>query len=119
MIIPEICEQNNSLYFFTTLPGCSSNTGVNVGEHLLDGKTTDLSAFGVDIYQWQDIEVIVQNKTAQIFIGNRKIFSAAYTRSGGLITGLAFMSNGLCEIEDISLRGTDGRVVYENDFRQQ
>lgn len=119
MIMPEICEQSNSLYFFTTLPGCTSNTGVNVGEHLLNGKTTDLSSFGVDIYQWQDMEVIVKNKTARIFIGNREIFSAAYTRSGGLITGLTFTSNGLCEIDDISLRGTDGKVVYENDFEQQ
>ncbi len=118
MIMPEICEQSNSLYFFTTLPGCTSNTGVNVGEHLLNGKTTDLSSFGLDIYQWQDMEVIVKNKIAQIFIGTREIFSAAYTRSGGLITGLTFTSNGLCEIDDISLRGTDGKVVYENDFEQ-
>ena len=73
----------------------------------------------MDIYQWQDMEVIVKNKTARIFIGNREIFSAAYTRSGGLITGLTFTSNGLCEIDDISLRGTDGKVVYENDFEQQ
>ena len=118
IIIPEICEQSNSLYFFTTLPGCTSNTAVNVGEHLLSGKTTDLSAFGVDIYQWQDIEVIVKNKTAQIFIGSREIFSSAYAKSAGLITGLAFMSNGLCEIDSISLKGFDGRVVYENDFEQ-
>ncbi len=116
IIIPEVCEQNNSLYFFTTLPGCTSNTAVNVGEHLLSGKTTDLSAFGVDIYQWQDIEVIVKNKQAQIYIGDRKIFSTAYTKSAGLITGLAFMSNGLCEIDNISLKGLDGKVVYENNF---
>jgi hypothetical protein len=28
------------------------------------------------------------------------------------------MSNGLCEIDDISLKGLDGKVVYENDFEQ-
>ena len=116
IIIPEICAQSNSLYFFTTLPGCTSNTALNVGEHFFNGKTTDLSAFGVDIYQWQNIEVIVQNKNVQVYIGNKKVFSAAYTKSAGLITGLAFMSNGICEIDGISLKGPNGKIMYENNF---
>lgn len=116
IIIPEVCGQSNSLYFFTTLPGCTGDMSVNVGEHLLSGKTTDLSGFGCDIHQWQDIRVTVQNKEARFYIGQREIFKTSYTKSPGLITGLAFMSNGLCEIDHISLKGLDGRVVYESGF---
>jgi len=116
MIVHEVCGQSNSLYFFTTLPGCTSNIDLNVGEHFLSGKTTDLSGFGGDIRQWQDVEVTVKDKEASFYINGRKVYSKIYTQSSGLITGLAFMSNGLCEIDHIELKGLDGQVVYENNF---
>jgi len=116
VIIPEVCGQTNSIYFFITLHGCTGNIAVNVGEQLLSGRTTDLSGFGCDIRQWQDIRVIVKNKEARFYINQREVFKQSYTRSPGLITGLAFMSNGLCEIDHISLKGLDGKVFYENEF---
>lgn len=116
MIVHEVCGQSNSLYFFTTLPGCTGNIDLNVGEHFLAGKTTDLSAFGADIRQWQDVEVIVKNKEASFYINGQKVYSKSYTKSPGLITGLAFMSNGLVEIDHIELKGLDGKMVYENNF---
>jgi len=108
--------QTNSIYFFTTLPGCTGNIAVNVGEQLLNGKTADLSGFGCDIRQWQDIRVTVKNKEARFYINQREIFKQSYSVSPGFLTGLAFMSNGLCEIDHISLKGLDGKVVYENGF---
>jgi len=119
VIIPEVCGQSNSLYFFTTPPGCTGDMAVNVGEQFLSGKTTDLSGFGCDIRQWQDIEVVVKNKEARFYIHQREVFKTSYTKSPGLITGLAFMCNGLCEIDHISLKGLDGKVVYESEFDAQ
>jgi hypothetical protein len=116
MIMHEVTGQRNSLFFFTTLPGCTGNINTNVGEHFMSGKTTDLAGFGCDIRQWHDIEVIVKNKEARFFINQKEIFSKSYTKSPGLITGLIFSSNGLCEIDHIELKGLDGKVVYENDF---
>ena len=58
----------------------------------------------------------VKNKEARVYINQREIFKQSYSVSPGLITGLAFMSNGLCEIDHISLKGLDGKVVYENGF---
>ncbi len=116
MIVHEVCGQSNSLYFYTTLPGCTGNINLNVGEHFLSGKTTDLSGFGGDVHQWQDVEVIVKDKEATFYINGQKVYSKAYTTSPGLITGLAFMSNGLCEIDHIELKGLDGKLVYANNF---
>lgn len=115
-IMHEICGQRNSLYFFTTLPGCTGTINTNVGEHFMSGKTTDLSGFGCDIREWHNIEVIVKNMDAHFYIDQKKIFSKSYTKSSGLITGLIFSSNGLCEIDDIALTGTGDKVVYQNDF---
>jgi hypothetical protein len=115
-IMYEVTGQSNSLYFFTTLPGCTGNIDANVGEHFMSGKTTDLSGFGCNIRQWHDIEVVVKNKEARFYINQKEIFSKSYTKSAGLITGLVFSSNGLCEIDQIELKGLDGKVVYESDF---
>jgi hypothetical protein len=62
--------------------------------------------------------VIVKNKEARFYIDQKEIFSKSYTRSAGLITGLTFSSNGLCEIDHIELKGLDGKVFYENDFNK-
>jgi len=115
-IMYEVTGESNSLYFFSTLPGCTGSIDANVGEHFMSGKTADLSGFGCDIRQWQDVEVVVKNKEATFYINQTKIFSKSYTKSAGLITGLVFSSNGLCEIDQIELKGLDGRVVYESDF---
>lgn len=113
MIVHEVCGQSNTLYFFTTLPGCTGNIDLNVGEHFLSGKTNDLSGFGGDIREWQDIEVTVKNKQARFYINRHEVFNTTYAKSPGKITGLVFMSNGLCEIDNVSLKGLDGKVVYE------
>jgi hypothetical protein len=116
MIMHEVFGQSNSLFFFTTLPGCTGDIDARVGEHYLHGKTNDLSGFGCDVYKWHDIEVVVKNKNAKIYINQKEVFTKSYTQSPGLITGLAFMSNGLCEIDNIELKGLDGKVIYQNDF---
>ncbi len=114
-IMYEVSGQSNSLYFSSTLPGCTGRIEANVGEHFMSGKTADLSGFGCDIRQWQDIEVVVKNKRAAFYINQKEIFSKSYTKSAGLITGLVFSSNGLCEIDQIELKDLDGKVFYEMD----
>jgi hypothetical protein len=75
-----------------------------------------MSAFGCDVREWHDIEVIVKEKKASIIIDQKEIFNKTYTKSAGLITGLMFSSNGLCEIDQIELKGLDGIVFYEEKF---
>jgi hypothetical protein len=116
LIVHEVYGQKKSLYFYTIPAGCTGAIDMNVGEHLISGKTSDLSGFGCDVRQWQDVEVIVKNKEAKFYINQKEIFSKSYTESPGLITGLAFFSNGLLEIDNVELVGLDGKVVYKNDF---
>lgn len=112
----EVFCQHNFMYFQTTLPGCTSNIDAQFGDHFMSGKTNDLSALGSDVRQWQDLEMVVKDRQATIYIGQREAFTKAYTSSAGLITGLGFISNGLCEIDSVDLKGLNGKVVYQNDF---
>ena len=58
------------------------------------------------------MEFAVSDKKVHILIDGKNVFSSAYTQSAGLITGLGFISNGLCEVEFVDLKTTDGRTIY-------
>lgn len=115
-IMLEIGCETNFIYFHVTHKGCTSNITAQFGEHFLDGKTTDLSPFGTDVEHWQNIEMMVMDKKATIFINQKEVFSQAYTQSSGLVTGLVFVSNGLVELDNVELTSLDGKVVFRDAF---
>jgi hypothetical protein len=112
-IMLEIGCETNFLYFSLATPGCTGILHAQFGEQLLSGKTNDLSTFGCDVQKWQNVEMIVMDKQVTIYINQKEIFTTSYSRSSGSITGLAFISNGLCEIDNLGLTGLDGKVVYQ------
>ena len=78
----------------------------------MKGKTNDLSALGSEVRIWQNVEFKVQNKNATISINGAKVFSANYHRSCGLITGIGFISNGLCEVDSLEMKTIEGKEIY-------
>lgn len=118
-LMTEVFCQTNFMYFVSMPPGCTSESRLQFGELVWNGKTHDLSALGTEVSQWMEIKIEVKNRVASIYYGEQKVFSAPYTQSSGLITGIGFISNGLCEVDHLKLEGLDGQVFYENDFEQQ
>lgn len=114
----EIFSQKHFYFFKSTAPGCVSEEMVGFGENFVSGKTSDLSSIALDITQWTDIEVRVRDKHVTVFFNNNKVYSSSYTQSSGFITGLAFISNGLCEIDHVEVKGVDGKIVYSNSFNE-
>jgi hypothetical protein len=57
----------------------------------------------------------VKNKNVTTSINNIKVFSSGYHNSSGLITGLGFISNGLCEADSLDLKTIDGKAIYPAD----
>ena len=100
------------MYFTSTLKGCTSELACQLGENELNGKTTDLSALGSNVRTWQNVEFRVQDKNATISINGTKVFSAVYHRSCGLITGIGFISNGLCEVDSLAMETIEGKEIY-------
>ncbi len=109
----EIFCQKNFMYFKSMPKGCSNEISVQFGDNALNGLTADLSGLAMDVKDWQNIEFIVKNKKAVIKINNLESFSADYKVSAGFITGLGFISNGLCEVEFVELKDLDGKVIYQ------
>ena len=117
-LMVEVFCQRNFMYFFNMPKGCAGELSAQFSENYLDGKTHDLSALGMDIKAWQEAELLVNNKQASIRINGAEVFSARYQQSGGLITGLGFISNGLCEMDFVELKTLDGKDIYSHDFEK-
>ena len=117
-LMSEVFCQRYFMYFRSTLKGCTSIAAAQFGENALDGKTTDFSSLGLNVKDWQNVEFAVKDKKATISINNSKVFTAAYHQSCGLITGIGFISNGLCQVDFVDLKTADGKVIYGNDFNE-
>lgn len=115
-IMTEIFCENSFIYLTNTIPGCISEINAKLSENDLSGKTTDLSSFGCDLMQWQDLEIRVVNKQVTVYLANKKIFEKPYQQSLGMISGIGFTSNGICEVDKVSLEDLKGRVVYGSGF---
>ena len=112
----EVFCQRNFMYFKTMPKGCTSEIKAQFGETVLSGKTNDLSALGTDVKEWQDVEIIVKNRIVTIRINNKEALSTRYNQSSGMIAGLGFLSNGLPQVDFVSLKTLDGKDIYNNNF---
>jgi hypothetical protein len=116
-IISEVYSQH-SLFFFTgTIPGCTGEAKALFSDKYVDGKKNDLSSFGFDVRNWQGVRIDVKHRVVKISVGEKEVFTTTYEHSGGLIQGMGFGSNGLCEVDYVKLTDSVGNVVYRNDFR--
>lgn len=116
-IISEVYSQN-SLFFFTgTTPGCTGEAKALFSDNYLNGKKTDLSSFGFDVRNWSNVKIEVMSRVVKISVEGKEVFTTTYKRPGGLIQGMGFGSNGLCEVDYVQLTDSVGNVVYRNDFR--
>jgi hypothetical protein len=115
----EVFCQKHFMFFETRPKGCASEMRANYGENFIDGKTNDLSAMGVDLKDWQNVELTVRNKNVTIRINDKKVFTCSYQDHAGLITGLGFISNGLCEVDNVDFETLDRKVIYKNDFEEK
>lgn len=112
----EVFCQKNFMFFTSSPKGCASEMMVQFGEDFLSGKTNDLSAMATDVRNWQDVVITVRDRKAKITINDQEVFSTQYDTSSGLITGLGFISNGLPEVDFVSLQTLDGKSIYSNNF---
>jgi len=115
-IMCEIFCQRNFTYLKSMSMGCASEVSAQFGENAIFGKKANLSPLCFDVSKWTDIEMTVKNKVATIFINNKQVYTCTYNNSSGLITGLGFISNGLCEVDFVELKGLNKKVVFKDDF---
>lgn len=114
-IMSEVYCQKGLMYCTFTQPGCTGGISAQFGNLAVDGKDNDLSGLAIDVHQWHQLEMLVRQRQVTIRIDGRTMLTKGYTATAGLITGLGFHSNGLCEVDSIRFAGLDGKMVYGLD----
>jgi len=112
----EVYCQRYFMLLKSTPKGCANVASLWFDGREINGRETDLAPITFDVTQWTDVELIVRNKHVTIQINNQDAFSTSYQNSSKLITGLSFISNGLCEVDYVELAGLDGKIICNDNF---
>jgi hypothetical protein len=110
-----LCEVH---IFFVRLmgKGCERDATVKMGEVVQDGVNNNLSVFGCDLNQWQDVRIQVVNKTAAIFLDNQPVHTVSFKNDFGKVVGLVYNFNGTGAVDYARLKNGEGKVVMGEEF---
>ena len=106
----ELFCQGYFILMKTTNKGCANKASLLLGREI-KGNETDLTALTFDVSQWTDVEIASTNNIVSIYINNKEVFSAPSFDPIKYISGFAFISNGLCEVDNVALTGLDGKSM--------
>lgn len=96
--------------------GCENNIEISFSELTFNGVIKDLSLFGIDIYQWQNILVRVINKNLVISLNEKTIFECAYTEPIGNIKSINYYFNGIGAIDNVELKNSKEEIKFYDNF---
>jgi hypothetical protein len=65
-----------------------------------ESKFADLSGFGCDLTQWTSLRVETVNKTATIYVNNKKAYTVAFPNIPTGIVGVQYRFNGAAAVKE-------------------
>ena len=94
---------NGMIIIPLSIKGCVGELHLMAGEYR-NGKTNDLSAFGVDFSDWVTVQCKVQDKKISILVNDAVAYEGNYQNSIGRVVGsrISFMGKG--EVKSFALR---------------
>jgi hypothetical protein len=87
--------------------GCISSLSLYTGSRGINGQDHDLSAFGCDCSQWQQVTCAQENGVFTIGLNGKPVFTAQRNKSIGGIIGIRIAFEGTGEIKEATLNGGD------------
>ena len=85
--------------------GCISDIRLLTGDRMISGKNNDLSAFGCDFRDFQQLSCTVEDHRLKITLNHTLIFNTEQQQSIGEVVGIRISFEGTGEIRDLSLEG--------------
>ncbi|MGB5818804.1 MAG: hypothetical protein WBG90_04910 [Saonia sp.] len=96
--------------------GCESELDIRLGDVLHEGKNQDLTMFGTNMYQWQQVDIAVVDKKVKFQLNGKNIFSSTYNKPIGAIKEISYFFNGIGMIDSVALRNVGREVKFFDDF---
>lgn len=111
-----IMNENGRMLIPLSEPGCVGNLNVKFMDAWKLGKENDLSDFGCDMSQWNQLRCEIRNKNVVLSLNNEQILTLKYEQSAGRVIGLHYMFHGCGSVDEARFSRISGEVVFEDDF---
>lgn len=102
-----------------SMEGCVANIYVKFLEKWIRGRENDLSPFGCNMSEWNNLKCINNNKNVRIELNGEKIYEVSYQNSAGKVLGVVYTFFGCGSIDYIKLSDIEGILAYKDDFSQK
>lgn len=96
--------------------GCETKAQYKIGEITRSGNNNDLSALGADLFEWQDLELIVENRSATIYLNGQPAYREHFQKDCGNIMTLIYIFDGTGSIDYATLKDRDDKVMFQDTF---
>jgi hypothetical protein len=110
-----LLTEGNVIIIPLSIKGCVSDLGLMFNGEYIDGKKSDLSAFGADLSKWVKIRCEVKDRKGRIFINDVLAYESSFT-SAEKIVGIIYRFQGTGSVDRVSLVDGDGEKVFYDDF---
>lgn len=106
-----------NIYFLQfTSAGCVGKLELMIGEKFISGNDNDLSAFGADLAEWQELSLNIEDKFATVFLNGENIYETRFEDDFGKVVGVDYRFSGLGDVDYLRFTNPDDTVVYEDNF---
>lgn len=100
----------------TTL-GCVGDITLKLAGQILRGTDHDLSSFGVNIYDWQQLKFQLEDRVVKISLMDKVVYTQPIDGGIGTIVGINFNFEGTGSVDHVILRNSKTKeLVYFEDF---
>jgi hypothetical protein len=111
-----LITEENVFFIPVTSKGCVGELELLVGEIFKGGNENDLSAFGTDPYEWQDLRIITENKKTKIFLNHTLVHELEFKNDFGKIKGIIYSFAGPGSVDFLRFKNLAGETVYQDEF---
>jgi hypothetical protein len=110
-------NEEGIFYIPLTSLGCVGNIGIKFGEVVKNSRNSDLSALGVNPFDWQELQVSIKDKKASIQLNQVEVFEAEYSKDYGLLMGLVISFTGPGSVDYVKVLDSHGGQVLNDTFQ--
>ena len=96
--------------------GCETKASYKLGEILRSGKNNNLSDLGRNVYEWQELQMKVEDRHAVIYLNGEAAYEDSYKEDFGKIVALIYIFDGTGSIDFVKLTDKEEQVVFEDNF---
>ena len=96
--------------------GCVGELEAFIGGSYMSGRNHDLSAFGTDVHDWQELALTVEDKQATVYLNGAPVLEQGFSEDFGNVVGVDYRFSGLGDVDYLRLRRIDGSLAYEEEF---